>query len=1058
MLRKLSLLIVVFVLSFFVITSTEAATIVWVSEWLTNAQGISFDQGWIDLLKAEGYTVIADTTFNYMTLDAAKLATLEDADLIIVSRTTNSGNYASDGTEITQWNSIQTPLILTNAYLTRSNRWQWINSTAITEFQAETMLSITEASHQIFTGVTPVNGQIDMIDNSVNSGQITFINSSDIGNGTLIAQRADDGSVWIAEWEAGVPFYSGTTQVPAEKRMLFTAGGSGGQESGTLNLTENGQKIFLNAVRYMLGLSAKLGYASNPKPSNESVDIPRDMVLSWTPGPYADKHDVYFGTDFDDVNNAGTDSSLLVGPAQDVNSFDAGRLDFERTYYWRVDEVNVPPDSTVFKGPVWNFTVEPFAVPIPGENIIATASSYAVGQGPENTINGSGLDNDLHSNDSTTMWLTALSDPGPAWIHYEFDKPYKLYEILVWNYNGQTLLSKLGLKEVTIEYSTDNTTWVQVGNVTEFAQAPGTAGYAYNTTVALDGIVARYVRITALNNWFGSAFNQYGLSEVRFMVIPVSAREPSPENGATEVALDTDLTWRAGREAAEHNVYFSPDKEAVIKSTAPVVTITEADYKPTSLDLGNTYYWRVDEVNNSETPKSWQGNLWSFTIQEYLVVDDFESYNNIETGQEGSHLVYITWTDGYDNPQINGSTIGYVTGNSLETNIVHTGAQSVPLAYNNSTASYSEVSVNTNQLPIGRDWSKGSAKSLSLWFYGDPNNATTEQMYVKLNDVKVVYEGDLEDIAKQQWTQWDIDLASFGIQLNNVTKLSIGLERITGVSGSGVILIDDIRLYGARCFPSLLKQAGDLNNDCVVNYSDLVIMAEDWLTQPVPEELWNSTLSSQDIGVTTPAGSYSFDGNIYTIQAGGTDIWSTADAFHYAYRQISGDCQMTIRVTDIETVPGSDGWSKAGIMIRQSLDAGSSNVYVAASDISGGGATFQWRTQSGGSSTSQRLLENDYIVTKPACIRLVRQGDLFTGYVFLNGLWQQQGQTTVSMTDPVYIGLAATSHSDGQLTTATLDRGCVFSGAELQRDDIIDFKDFAILANTWLEILLWPDW
>ena len=350
-------IITVFVLFVLVTAPVHAATIVWVSEWMTNPQGLSYDHGWIELLEADGHTVLADTTNNYMTLDAGKLATLENADLIIVSRTTNSGNYVEEDEE-TQWNSIETPLILMSGYLARSNRWQWINSTAITEFQAKTMMRVVDAGHQVFTGVAPVNSQIDMIDGSVDSGQNTFLNASDVGNGTLIAQRADDNSVWIAEWETGVPFYSGTTQVPAEKRMLFSAGGGGSQTAGSLNFTENGQKIFINAVRYMLGLSLQLGKATNPKPYEGEADVLRDAVLSWTPGEYADKHNVYFGMNFDDVNAADTTSPLLVGPAQDANSFITDRLEFENTYYWRIDEINAPPDTTVFKGPVWNFTTE----------------------------------------------------------------------------------------------------------------------------------------------------------------------------------------------------------------------------------------------------------------------------------------------------------------------------------------------------------------------------------------------------------------------------------------------------------------------------------------------------------------------------------------------------------------------------------------------------------------------------------------------------------------------------------------------------------------------------
>ncbi len=1051
-------IITVFVLSVLVTIPVHAATIVWVSEWMINPQGLSYDHGWIELLEADGHTVLADMTTNYMTLDAGKLATLENADLIIVSRSTNSGNYVEDDEE-TQWNSIETPLILMSGYLTRSSRWQWINSTAINEFQAEAMMRVVDAGHQIFTGVTPVNGQIDMIDGSVDSGQNTFLNASDVGNGTLIAQRVDDSSVWIAEWQAGVPFYSGNTQVPAEKRMLFTAGGGGSQTAGTLNLTENGQKIFINAVHYMLGLSLQLGNATDPKPSEGEINVLRDAILSWTPGEYADKHNVYFGTNFDDVNTADTTSPLLVGPAQDASSFNIGRLEFEKTYYWRIDEINAPPDTTVFKGPVWNFTTESLTYPIPGEKITATASNYLTGQEPEETINGSGLDpNGLHSKDTSMMWLTPTGQTVPVWIMYEFNKPYKLREMLVWNYNGDSLLTFFGLKDVVIEYSTDGTNWIQIEDVTELNKAPGAIDYAANTIVAFGDVVAKHVRITATSNWSNGAFAQFGLSEVQFIYIPVSARQPSPDDTATDVPIDTILSWKPGREAAEHNLYLSADRQEVTGGIVPVITVNETSYTPPTLDIGKTYYWRVDEVNNMQTPATWQSDIWSFTTSEYIVVDDFESYNDTAAGTPGSNLVYATWTDGYDDQSINGSTIGYPMGNSLENSIVHEGKNSVPLLYDNSTATLSEVTVDTAKLDIGRNWTIGSARALSLWFYGDPNNATTEQMYVKLNGVKIIYNGDPSDIADPQWIQWDIDLASFGINLNNVTELTIGLERTTGAGGSGTVLIDDIRLYGARCLPSVQKPAGDLNDDCVVDYSDLSLMADNWLTAAVPEDAWSGVFTGGDIGTPAAAGSFNLNGDIYTIQGSGADIWSTTDAFHYAYRQISGNFQMTVRAIDVTAFPGNDGWTKAGIMVRKSLDADSANAFMAVTDTAAGGSTFQWRSAANGDSTSQHLLENSYTITEPVCIRLVRQENTFTGYVFLEGMWQQQGQATVTMTDPVYIGLAVTSHSDGDLSTVTFDRACAFSAGELQQDDVIDFKDFALLADTWLGELFWPNW
>ena len=183
------------------------------------------------------------------------------------------------------------------------------------------------------------------------------------------------------------------------------------------------QNIFANGM-------APPELASDPQPQDEQTDVPRDVVLSWTPGELAaavNGHIVYLSESFDDVNDG------LGGITQSVDSYvPAQRLDFGKTYYWRVDEVIAPPDSTVYAGGVWSFTTEPVAYTIEGANINATASSVSQpGVGPENTINGSGLDdNDLHSTEPKDMWLSG-SEPLGAWIQYEFDRAYKLQEMWV---------------------------------------------------------------------------------------------------------------------------------------------------------------------------------------------------------------------------------------------------------------------------------------------------------------------------------------------------------------------------------------------------------------------------------------------------------------------------------------------------------------------------------------------------------------------------------------------------------------------------------------------------
>ena len=167
--------------------------------------------------------------------------------------------------------------------------------------------------------------------------------------------------------------------------------------------------------------------SKNPVPADGAVDVPYDTGLGWVPSATAGAHNVYFGDTFADVNSADIASPLLVSPGQTGNTLDLDRvLEFDKVYYWRVDDINSTPDKTVFKGNVWSFTVEPYAYPV--TNITATASSTdKPDQGPENTINGSGLDgNDQHSMASNTMWVSSMTGPQPTWIQYEFDRPYRL--------------------------------------------------------------------------------------------------------------------------------------------------------------------------------------------------------------------------------------------------------------------------------------------------------------------------------------------------------------------------------------------------------------------------------------------------------------------------------------------------------------------------------------------------------------------------------------------------------------------------------------------------------
>jgi len=312
--------------------------------------------------------------------------------------------------------------------------------------------------------------------------------------------------------------------------------------------------------------------------------------------------------------------------------------------------------------------------------------------------------------------------------------------------------------------------------------------------------MAKYVRLTTNSNW-GGLLPQYGLSEVRFFYIPVQAREPKPISGGEGVSRDVVLDWREGREAASHEVSFSSDKDAVINGTAPVDMATESRYGPGLLDFGQTYYWKVNEVNDAASPSSWEGDLWSFSTIEYFVIDDFEGYD------AGDNQIWFAWHDGLGygtpgtEPYFAGNGTGAAVGDEstdsyTEEIIVHGGNQAMPLFYDNNQQGKSKYSEAEMTLSATRDWTEGGATELSLWFHGEPNNAA-EPMYVALNGNAIVYNDNPDAALITEWTQWTIDLQAFadqGVNLANVNTIALGFGDKTNPQpgGAGKMYFDDI--------------------------------------------------------------------------------------------------------------------------------------------------------------------------------------------------------------------------------------------------------------------------
>ena len=590
--------------------------------------------------------------------------------------------------------------------------------------------------------------------------------------------------------------------------------------------------------------------------------------------------------------------------------------------------------------------------------------------------------------------------------------------------------------------------------------------------------------------------------EIKVLAGRLGATDPDPADGATDVQRTPTLTWEAGAYAASvngHKVYFSAERDAVMNRTVTAIIRTDPCYPiATILDLGKTYYWAVDEVNGLDV---WPGDLWSFTTVNYLVVDDMEKYQpNVP-----SPSIYQVWVDGAgDCASIPGNNSGALVDISTLAALtpVHGDQQAMKLLYDNdgtvnnpcppgvptARLTYSKAEALVAKLPsgIGSDWTAGGVtKALSLWFYGDPLNSI-EPMWVQLTDAsnnkaKVLYgkyaDENVKDVNEASWHEWLIDLADFtGVNVANVKSIAIGIGNETGpAGGSGTLYFDDIRLYTPRCV--LTRRSADFApfdyvGDCRVDYRELERMADQWLLGKEAEVAWApfGTWSHADIGSTATAGGLMDNGDgSYSVTGSGADIWGTADAFHYVYKPLVGDGQMTVNVVNI-TGTSANIWQKAGVMIRETLAAGSRNVMMlmskgpgAASTFAGGDA-FQWRPVTDQASSSSHVVCDNIEVLMPNCVRLVRTGNMFSGFVYVNGEWVQEGQTvTIAMPQTVYIGLAVTSHDNaaGIYTTATFNSVCDSSFGGLLPDltggdDLVNFVDYAALMDRFLDEDFFP--
>ncbi len=634
--------------------------------------------------------------------------------------------------------------------------------------------------------------------------------------------------------------------------------------------------VGLSEVRFY-GTPSAITRAVLPSPPDAAPGQDTEVMLSWRSGMLigdVNAHDVYFGTDYAEVEQADTSSEVYQGRI-DVNNFDPGPLETGRFYFWRVDEIN-EDTGQIAPGHVWTF-----ATKFPPVSTVAPVSDGLVLHLDATVLDG------LASGSKLTVWpgrvagvdgtTTSLAQSGTVILdalngqpvvrfsgtfeYYDFPEITNVRTVLwvlredadaVTDYDfilGHTGSYSFhrgpnkeiwfpGVADAAITGGETRVNWTVVdGTVTRVPTTWSlvslvTTGNVAANTLAIDrGIGSRtFDGDMAEVLIYDRPLDETELQEMAEyltlkwdLATPFSpkASNPSPASGAQDVDYLATLTWAPGAQVGTlrgHDVYFGTDVNEVSTATPDSPTYmgrydtnnwAVTNYSPGGLVYGATYYWRVDQVNET-IDMVWTGNVWSFTVAEYSVLDGFESY---ETDEQ----LRASWWD-WEGQEQAGRVITSVSvfldtsGNPL---MVRRGQQSMAYYYEN--ASFEPFYSETQRLfdpPM--DWTHtagGEHRALLLHFRGSTGNPANpfEPLYVRVESAgqshTVFYDRPSDLIWEgRAWQQWRIDFNDFsdnGVDLSAVTELVIGIGDEEGIpaSGDGVIYVDDILLGTAEYLP-----------------------------------------------------------------------------------------------------------------------------------------------------------------------------------------------------------------------------------------------------------------
>ena len=514
------------------------------------------------------------------------------------------------------------------------------------------------------------------------------------------------------------------------------------------------------------------------------------------------------------------------------------------------------------------------------------------------------------------------------------------------------------------------------GNQTDEFYVAGFPGFAYP-----DGLVngtTYFWRIDEVDDtdpnspWKGDVWS--------FTVTPQTAYIPQPADGAGFIDLNVQLSWTAGFEAKLHYIVFGEDFDEVNNAATGTPNGT-TDFNPGQLKLAKTYYWRVDEFDGAETHK---GEIWSFTT-----VGAVSGPNPADGEVDVKPSVTLRWDAGAvaASHEVYFGADADAVANATKTSPEYKG----PKALGDENFDPGELSLST--MYYWRIDEVNGVNSDSPWAGKVWSFMTSE--YFVIDDFEDYDAGD-----NQIWYAWH-DGLGYGTPgtadyfAGNGTGAAVGDENTLSYTEETIIQ------GGLQSMPI----AYDNNKQGLAKYSEVeytLTDQRDWTEEGI------ANLSLWFRGYPASVGSF-IEGPVgtYTITASGTDIWDQSDEFHFAFKTLSGAGSI---VAKVESVDDTDAWAKAGVMIRETLDADSKHAMMIVSYASG--VSFQRRIETGNNSFN----DDTSNITAPYWVKIERGlAGSFTAYSSANGsTWQKVGVSeNIQMGTNVYIGLAVTAHSAG---------------------------------------------